>query len=102
MSASGSSPWWRSRRIEAASSASFVVTAPPSPVVTILRGWKERQPIAPSPPHGIPCQRAPSAPAASSSSTISGETASWSAAQSSGRPKRCTASTAFVRAVTAS
>ena len=79
MSESGSSPWWRSRRIEAASSASFVVTAPPSPVVTILRGWKERQPIVPSPPHGIPCQRAPSAPAASSSSTISGETASWSA-----------------------
>ena len=46
-----------------------VVTAPPSPVVTILRGWNERQPGAPSPPHGMPRQRAPSAPAASSSSS---------------------------------
>ena len=40
-----------------ASSASSVVTAPPSPVVTILRGWKERQPRSPSAPHGVPRYR---------------------------------------------
>ena len=28
-----------------------MVTAPPSPVVTILRGWNERQPSRPRPPH---------------------------------------------------
>ena len=44
-------------------------------------------------------QRAPSAPAASSTSTTSGETASTSSSQARGRPKRCTASTARVRAV---
>ena len=49
----GTIPWWRKRRIASASSGSSVVTAPPSPVVTILRGWKERQPIAPSEPHGV-------------------------------------------------
>ena len=102
MSAAGSRPWLRSRRIEAASSASLVVTAPPSPVVTILRGWKERQPIVPRPPQGIPRQRAPSAPAASSSRSTSGGTAFCSSSQSSGRPKRWTARTAFVLGVTAS
>ena len=102
MSALASIPWLRSRRTDAASSASLVVTAPPSPVVTTLRGWNERQPAAPSPPHGIPRHFAPSAPAASSSSSTSGGTALCSASQSSGRPKRWTASTAFVRGVTAS
>ena len=34
---------WRRR-----ARSSFVVTAPPSPVVTILRGWKLRQPATPS------------------------------------------------------
>ena len=102
MSAPASIPWWRKRRTEAASSPSPVVTAPPSPVVTTLRGWKERQPAAPSPPHGIPRHFAPSAPAASSSSTTSGGTALCRASQSRGRPKRWTARTAFVRGVTAS
>ncbi len=102
MSAAGSSPWLRKRRTDAASSASCVVTAPPSPVVTTFRGWNERQPIVPSPPQGMPRQRAPSAPAASSISTTSGGTAFCNSSQSSGRPKRCTASTAFVRGVTAS
>ncbi len=37
-----------------ASSASSVVTAPPSPVVTILRGWNERQASSPSAPQGVP------------------------------------------------
>ena len=49
-------------------SSSAVVTAPPSPVVTILRGWKERQPSRPRLPQARPRERAPSAPAASSSS----------------------------------
>src|SRR6266540_2780744 len=97
----GSMPWWRRRRAASASSSSFVVTAPPSPVVTILRGWNERQPIRPSPPQGRPFERAPSAPAASSTSaTPSGTTAS-SPSQSSGRPNRCTARTARVRRQTA-
>ena len=54
MSASrgGVQPWLRSCRTASARPASFVVTAPPSPVVTILRGWKERQPSRPRPPHG--------------------------------------------------
>ena len=58
MSPSGSMPWCRSRRTAAASPSSSVVTAPPSPVVTILRGWKERQPIAPEPParHPLPAR----------------------------------------------
>ena len=46
--------------------SSSVVIAPPSPVVTILRGWKLRQPIRPSEPQARPRRRAPSAPAASS------------------------------------
>ena len=35
------------------SSASSVVTAPPSPVVTIFRGWNERQANSPSAPQGV-------------------------------------------------
>ena len=31
----------------------MVVTAPPSPVVTIFLGWNERQPMAPSEPQGL-------------------------------------------------
>ena len=85
----------------AASSASSVVTAPPSPVVTILRGWKDRQPASPSDPHGTPRYRAPRAPAASSSRATSCGTAVWSSSQSSGRPKRWTPITARVRPVTA-
>ena len=95
-------PWCRRRRTAAASSASSVVTAPPSPVVTILRGWNERQASSPSAPHGVPRYRAPSAPAASSTSATSCGTAVCSSSQSTGRPKRCTASTARVRGVTAS
>src|SRR5206468_2162184 len=68
-------PWWRRRRTDASSSSLEVVTAPPSPVVTTFRGWNDRQPITPNPPHAIPRQRAPSAPAASSISTTSGGTA---------------------------
>ena len=49
MSASrgGFQPWWRSCRTRSAKPASSVATAPPSPVVTIFRGWKERQPTGP-------------------------------------------------------
>ena len=94
-------PWCRSRRTAAASSASSVVTAPPSPVVTILRGWNERHASSPSAPHGVSRYRAPSAPAASSTSATSCGTAVCSSSQSTGRPKRCTASTARVRGVTA-
>ena len=78
-----------------------VVTAPPSPVVTILRGWNERQPIVPSPPHGIRAsgrrarRRRPRAAASPAGPRLE-------RLQSSGRPKRCTARTAFVRGVTAS
>ena len=35
-------PWWRSRRTRRASASSSVVTAPPSPVVTTLRGCSEK------------------------------------------------------------
>jgi hypothetical protein len=52
------------RRIATASPPSSVVTAPPSPVVTIFRGWNERQARAPRLPHGRPCRFAPRAPAA--------------------------------------
>ena len=52
-------PWWRIDRIDSASSASSVVTAPPSPVVTILRGWNERQPIRPRLPQGRPAPAGP-------------------------------------------
>ena len=58
--------------------------------------------MTPRPPQDIPRQRAPSAPAASSISATSGETAVCNASQSSGRPKRWTAITARVRSVTAS
>ena len=47
-------PWLRSRRAVSATRSSSVVTAPPSPVVTILRGWKLRQPISPSEPQARP------------------------------------------------
>ncbi len=45
-------------RTARSSSSSPVTTAPPSPVVTIFRGWNERQPATPSEPHGsaaVPC-----------------------------------------------
>ena len=57
--------------------------------------------MTPSEPQGVPRYRAPSAPAASSTSATSWGTAVWSSSHSTGRPKRCTASTAFVRGVTA-
>ena len=57
--------------------------------------------MTPSPPQGMPRQRAPSAPAASSTSATSGGTALCSSSQSTGRPNRWTARTAFVRGVTA-
>src|SRR3954453_5272604 len=57
-------PWLRSMRTASANASSFVVTAPPSPVVTIFRGWKLRQPATPRPPHARPRYCAPSAPAA--------------------------------------
>ena len=41
--------------------------------MTILRGWNERQPAAPSPPQARPRRRAPSAPAASSISGSVGQ-----------------------------
>ena len=88
-------PWWRPSRTASASASSFVVTAPPSPVVTILRGWNERQPSAPRPPHARPPLRAPSAPAASSITGTSG-----SSSRRAGRPNRCTATIAFVLGVT--
>ena len=44
-SASERQPWLRSCAMASATRSSSVVTAPPSPVVTILRGWKLRQPI---------------------------------------------------------
>ena len=66
------------------------MTAPPSPVVTILRGWNERQPSTPRLPHARPRERAPSAPAASSSERTSSGTASTRPSQSSGRPNRWT------------
>ena len=53
--------------------------------------------MTPSEPQGVPRYRAPSAPAASSTSATSWGTAVWSSSHSTGRPKRCTASTAFVR-----
>ena len=52
MSPSEAQPWCRNRRTAASNPASSVVTAPPSPVVTILRGWKERHAATPSAPHG--------------------------------------------------
>src|SRR5918996_693611 len=101
MSPSDAQPWCRSRRTAASSVASSVVTAPPSPVVTILRGWKERHAATPSEPHGVSRYRAPSAPAASSRSATSCGTAVCSASHSTGRPKRWTAMAARVRGVTA-
>src|SRR3982751_3694589 len=90
-------PWLRSCATLAATCSSFVVTAPPSPVVTIFRGWKLRQPATPSPPHARPRYFAPSAPAASSSSGTAG-----SSGNGSGRPNRCTPSSSFVRGPTSS
>ncbi len=53
-SASERQPWLRNRATAAAIRSSSVVTAPPSPVVTIFRGWKLRQAARPSEPHGRP------------------------------------------------
>ena len=39
-------PWLRKRRSRSASAASLVVTMPPSPVVMVLTGWKEKQAMA--------------------------------------------------------
>ena len=51
-------PWSRSRRMRAASASSSVVTSPPSPVVSDLRGWKLKQDMRPN----VPVRRAPIAP----------------------------------------
>src|SRR5581483_1843232 len=91
----GDQPWCRSERTRSSRSVSSVVTAPPSPVVTILRGWKEKHATRPRLPQGLPPRDAPSAPAASSSTGRSG-----SSSRRAGLPNRCTARTAFVRAVT--
>ena len=53
-SASERQPWLRSWTISAAIRSSLVVIAPPSPVVTILRGWKLRHAASPSEPHASP------------------------------------------------
>ena len=52
-SPAGTMPWCRSRRTARWYSSTLVVTRP-SPVVTILRGWKEAAEDAVSTPHGIP------------------------------------------------
>ena len=64
----GSWPWFRRARRRFARASSSVVMAPPSPVVSALRGWKLKQPITPIAPACLPCQVAPSAHAASSTS----------------------------------
>ena len=47
-------PWLRICRDGVRERVVVVVTAPPSPVVTILRGWKLRQPATPRLPHARP------------------------------------------------
>ena len=56
---SRSMPWVRKRRQAAARRSSSVSTAPPSPVVTALTGWKERQVMSACRPTGWPPSVAP-------------------------------------------
>ena len=78
------------------SRASFVVTAPPSPVVTILRGWKLRQPSDAEPA----ARAAAVARAERARGVLEQRQSSGSSSTGAGPPKRCTASTAFVRGPT--
>ena len=57
-----SMPWWRSRRTRRASASSSVATAPPSPVVTTLRGCSEKHARSPDAPAGRPPAREPERP----------------------------------------
>ena len=93
-------PCSRSRRSRAARSASSVVSMPPSPVVTILRGWKDQAASSAPWPTGLPPTVAPMAQAASSTRARSQSAqAARRASTSAGTPPWCTSSTARVRGV---
>ena len=67
--------------------SSFVVTAPPSPVVTILRGWKLRQPSERrAPPHARPRP----ARAERAGGVLEQRQRRAAPRAGAGRPKRCT------------
>ena len=92
-------PWKRSSRIRASSSASFVVTAPPSPnAPRFFDGKNENVAIVPSAP-GRPA--AASEPAACAASSTTGTPSASISAIGATLPNRCTAMTAFVRGVSA-
>jgi hypothetical protein len=78
----------------------LVVTIPPSPVVTDLRGWNEKAAASPRPPAGTPWYEAPAAQAASSIIATPAGTDDRIASMSAQRPNRWTAITALVRSVT--
>src|SRR4051794_16309827 len=88
------------RRIRSAHPSSAVVTMPPSPVVMTLRGWNENATSPPLPPIGVPRCSAPSAHAASSTTSMPrGSQSAWMASRSAGTPAWCTTSTARVAGV---
>ena len=91
-------PLKRCCSINAACSAVLATIAPPSPVVMFLLGWKLKQTRSPKLPILRPCQADPMACAASSMTRSPCPVAiryrrSWS----TGRPAKCTGSTAQVR-----
>ena len=80
--------------------ASADATTPPSPQVTCLEFWSEKQAMCPSVPIGLPPRRAPQAWAQSSIRISLWRSASaFSASRSHGLPARWTAMIAFVRGV---
>ena len=83
------------------SSGSRTVIAPPSPVVTVLTGWKEKTLMSAwaASPTGPSGRREPSACAASSISTTSSPIAARISATGAGRPVKLTGITARVRSV---
>ena len=93
-------PCERSRRARSAISASSVVIMPPSPVDTVLRGWKLKHAMLPCDPTGRPRYVDPIAHAASSTSAMPRADASRRRSRSAASPTWCTGTMAFVRAVT--
>jgi hypothetical protein len=92
-------PWKRSIRTRSAISASFVVTAPPSPKQPrFLEGKKLNVAAVPSEP-GRPLEEVEPAAWAASSST--GTPSASISAMGATLPNRCTAIAAFVRGVSA-
>ena len=75
----------RSRRARSAQSARDVVSMPPSPVVSSLRGWNDQAAISAPAPTGRPCAVEPAAQAASSTTAMpSGSHSARIAPRSSG------------------